>query len=214
MDDQNTWAWVIKNGIRPAGLGLPRAGTYTWLMECKGVVVGREGELVRVRVTGRECAECGACGIFSRGSAREVEFEAHDEAGVQEGDEVILLISDRSVLGSFFAAFGLPLLAMVIAYLLAYLFFSVLRGGAHQGAAVAAAVAAGGVSFWWSVKVAGRKLIRPRVTSVIRETATGRVEHGEGGRPLRAEYDGAEIMEISPVSSQGVQSLFPEEHDG
>ncbi|WP_458010707.1 SoxR reducing system RseC family protein [Candidatus Solincola sp.] len=136
-------------------------------MECRGLVVGREDGRVRVRVAGAECAECGACGIFSRCGGREVEFTAHDETGAQEGEEVVLDIPDRAVLLSFLAAFGIPLLSMAAAYLLVYFLFLAVGGSVHQGAAVITAAAAGGGSFWWSVRLAGKRVIHPRVISVV-----------------------------------------------
>lgn len=184
-------------------------------MECRGVVTERGSGWVRVRVAASDCARCGACGIFSRRGGEEVEIIALDDTGAREGDEVGLEVPGRAVLLSFLLAFGLPLLAMAAAYLLAFLLFLAAGGKANQGAAIAAAVAAGGACFWVSVRVAGRKLVHPRVTSVIRETVRMGRDRGEGsGHPLPAGFDAAEAMGVRPASPGEGQPPCTGQRDG
>ncbi len=158
------------------GVGSARDRPYTVRMECRALVTGREGETVRVRVSGSDCAECGGCGIFSRRGGEDVEFTVLEHGAAREGDVVLLEIPGRAVLASFFIAFGLPLLAMAATYLVLSLILLALAGVGHQGAAVAAAVVTGGLSFWWSARLVGRKSVRPRVVAVL-----GKGVDGAGG---------------------------------
>jgi positive regulator of sigma E activity len=188
-----------KGGKRGRG-PLVRLWIILGTMECRGVVTERGSGWVKVRVAASDCAQCGACGIFSRRAGAEVEFTALDGTGVREGEEVGLEIPGRAVILSFLLAFGLPLLAMAAAYLLAFLLFLAAGGKANQGAAIGAAVAAGGACFWFSVRLAGSKLVHPRVTSVIRETLIGGKDGGEGsGQPYPGEPGTAGEMAIRPA---------------
>lgn len=155
---------------------------YTGLMECRGLVMGREGEEIRVRVSSRDCAECGACGVFSRRGGQDVEFTVLDPGSCREGDEVVLEIPGRAVLLSFLLAFGLPLSGMAAAYVLINLILLALTGTVHQGAAVGAAAVAGGFSFWWSARLAGRKVIHPRVIAVLAREPEGAREERDADR--------------------------------
>lgn len=137
-------------------------------MECRGLVLSREGDWVLVRVTGMNCVECGGCGIFSRRSGQDMEFTARDYAGAQVGDEVIMEIPSRDIILSCLIAFGLPLLAMAVVYGLVVLFFLLAGREIPEGPAVIAAAAAGTLSFWGSVKMAGRRKIHPHVTAILK----------------------------------------------
>lgn len=156
-------------------MGPPGGRPYTWGMECRGVVTAREGGLARVLVSASDCAECGACGVFSRRGGRDVEFTVLIHGTVREGDVVVLEIPGREVLTSFLVVFVLPLLAMAAAYLVIAFLLLAITGAVNQGAAVGVAAAVGGLSFWWSAKLVGRRLVHPRVVAVF-----GREPEGMG----------------------------------
>lgn len=136
-------------------------------MECRGLVLGREGDRALVRVARANCGECGACGLFAPRRERDVEFTAYNREGAEVGDEVLMVIPPRDLFVSYLLAFGLPLPAMAAAYGLVAVLFLLAGRDVPQGLAVAAIVVAGAVFFWAGARLAGRRGLRPEIVSVL-----------------------------------------------
>ncbi len=151
-------------------------------MECKGLVLGREGDRALVRVARTHCSECGACGLFAPRRERDVEFIAHNRADAEVGDEVLMVIPPRELLISYLLAFGLPLASMVAAYGLMAALLLLVGGYVPQGPAVAATIVAGAVFFWVGARLAGRKGLRPEITHVLGKGSPPE-ETGSAGGP-------------------------------
>lgn len=90
-------------------------------MKEKGVVV-KGGETATVRVDKKdECAKCGAC-LFSD-NAKYVDFNAKNQVGAKDGDEVIISTFENGKLLGAIIVFGVPLLLIGLAALLALTVF-------------------------------------------------------------------------------------------
>ena len=79
----------------------------------KGIVV-KGGLTAKVRVDKKdECAKCGAC-LFSE-NAKYVEFNAKNQAGAKEGDEVVISTFEGGKLLGALLVFGVPLVIICAA---------------------------------------------------------------------------------------------------
>ena len=91
------------------------------MIEEHAVVVGVEHELALLEVVRRSsCAMCGqtrGCGISLWGRLfghRNNIFRAVNQIGVKQGDSVIVGVDERALLRSSLAAYGIPLLTLLI----------------------------------------------------------------------------------------------------
>lgn len=119
----------------------------------EGVVVAVRPGFATVRVdAGLVCPRCAAgrgcgAGIFTRGGPRLVEVSLPPDASLRIGQTVSLSLEPQRLLHAAWLVYGVPLLALFVAALVAgYL----LPGGASDG--VALAIAAGGLlcAGWWT----------------------------------------------------------------
>lgn len=153
-------------------------------MDCRGEVVEKDGKKALVRVARVNCAECGGCGILARDRERTVEFTVTDRLGVEVGDEVMLRVPSGRLYLAHLTVFGLPVLAMAAAWLLATVALSLAGAGGGEGIGVIAAVAAGFAFFWVGIKLAERMGFMPRMTGRALDGGKGG-DPGPSGRPGR-----------------------------
>jgi len=142
-------------------------------MDCHGIVIGTSKNHAMVRVARVNCAECGGCGLLARNREHNMEFEALDRLGVEEGDEVILEVPSRRLSLTYLVVFGLPVLAMAAAFFAVAAIFAFAGKAGGEAAGIIAAVVAGFGAFWAGVKLADRMGLRP----VIREIVKAREEN-------------------------------------
>lgn len=140
-------------------------------MECVAEVIELKGKKALLRAARLSCAECGACGLFSRGRDQAMEFTVDNSLEARPGDKVIIFLPSRKLYLSYLLVFALPVLAVGAAYALVTVAFGLAGRGGAQGPAVIAAVAAGLAAFWGGIKLAERLGLSP----VMREIA----ERGE-----------------------------------
>jgi positive regulator of sigma E activity len=146
-------------------------------MDCRARVIEKEGDQALVRVARINCAECGGCGLLARNREHTMEFSAVDRLGVNIGDEVLLEVPSRSLVLSYLAVFGLPLLVMAAAYFAVAAVFSLAGGGDGTAAGVVAAVLCGLVSLWVGARLAERRGLNPTIVEVIAPA-----EESDGGQ--------------------------------
>jgi positive regulator of sigma E activity len=135
-------------------------------MECVAEVIELKGKKALLRAARLSCADCGACGLFSRGRDEAVEFTVDNALGARPGDKVVLSVPSRKLYFSYLLVFALPVLAVGAAYALVAVAFSLAGRGGAQGPAVIAAVAAGLAAFWGGIKLADRLGLSPAMVKI------------------------------------------------
>lgn len=134
-------------------------------MDCNGTVEKVEGRRALVRVDRTNCGKCQACGMLSNNRRESVEYDVANRLGAEPGDQVTLKLASGKLFHAYLTAFGLPVLAMVIGYLLgAYAVAPLLNTGA-EGTGVALTFLAGGLAFLGCLKLANRMGLTPYMES-------------------------------------------------
>ncbi len=97
-----------------------------------------------------------------------MEFEALDRLGVEEGDEVILEVPSRRLSLTYLMVFGLPVVAMAVAFFMVTAIFALAGSTGGEGAGIVAAVIVGFGVFWAGVKLSDRRGLRPVIREIVK----------------------------------------------
>jgi positive regulator of sigma E activity len=139
---------------------------YSRIMDCIGRVESIEGRRALVLVDRTNCGKCRACGMLANSKQEKVEYDVHNRLGAKPGDEVTLRLASGKLFHAYLIVFGLPVVAMIVAYLLGAFALAPLLGIATEGTGVALALLAGFLGFLGCLKLANRMGLNPYMESI------------------------------------------------
>ncbi len=136
-------------------------------MDCVGTVSRVEEGRAAVRVERGNCGECKGCGLFSRASREEVEFEVRSLPQARPGDRVVLRMPSGHLFRAYLLAFGVPVAAVPAAYLLGAYALAPLLRLSGQAAGVVSALCLGLAAFWAGLRLTRKLDLEPRMEAIV-----------------------------------------------
>ena len=134
-------------------------------MDCTGRVEKIEGKRALVLVDRTNCGKCQACGMLSNNKQEKVEYDVANRLRARPGDLVTLRLASGKLFQAYLVVFGLPIVAMIVAYLLGAYAVAPLLGIAAEGTGVALTMLAGAGSFLGCLNLANRMGLNPYMES-------------------------------------------------
>ncbi len=134
-------------------------------MDCMGRVEKIEGKRALVLVDRTNCGKCQACGMLSNNKQEKVEYDVANRLRARPGDLVTLRLASGKLFQAYLVVFGLPIVAMIVAYLLGAYAVAPLLGIAAEGTGVALTLLAGAGSFLGCLNLANRMGLNPYMES-------------------------------------------------
>jgi sigma-E factor negative regulatory protein RseC len=144
------------------------------MIEESGRVLAVRGELAEVESQRRSacggCAATSSCGTslleryFGR---RRLILEAHNPIGAEPGDSVVVGVPEDTVVGAAFAAYLVPLAALIAGGILGSALAGVIAPGAVQGLSILGGAAGFAAALWWLGRFSRARAADARYRAVI-----------------------------------------------
>lgn len=153
-------------------------------MDCVGTVISADRHRAVVRVERGNCGECKGCGLLSRASGEEVDFEVPNRLEARPGDRVALRMPSGRLIHAYLLAFGLPVAVMLAGYLLGSLAMAPLLRLSAEATGVVLALGLGLAAFWAGLRLTRGMGLEPHmeyIASYAEEEEAGPAEDSAAG---------------------------------
>lgn len=144
------------------------------MIEENGLVIAVHGELAEVESERRSacggCAVNGACGtsllerFFGR---RQLILTVRNPISAEPGDGVVVGVPEGALLEASFAAYVMPLLAMIVGGVSGSWLAGLLAPGWDQGLSVLGGMGGLAAGLWWLARFSARRGVKERFQAVI-----------------------------------------------